>query len=53
MVPIIHDNSAYANTGYSFNVHVPFLLSQANDLRLKSLINTYKLASKKYKILYG
>jgi hypothetical protein len=52
-IPIIHDDSAYMDSGCDFNVNIPFSLSQTDEMRLKSIINTYKLPSKRYKILYS
>jgi hypothetical protein len=51
-IPVIHDNSAYTNGGVDFNVIIPFALDTNQENRLKSILNTYKLASKRYKILY-
>lgn len=49
---IIYTNSAYANSGYDFNINIPFTLTKQDEIRLKSILGTYKLPSKRYKILY-
>ncbi|MBN1185775.1 MAG: hypothetical protein JXB49_26065 [Bacteroidales bacterium] len=49
-IPIIHDNSNYSGT-YDFVVQVPFVLTQTELYRMASILNAYKLASKRYKIM--
>lgn len=51
-IPVIHDVSAYADSGNDFYVNVPFTLTNTQEHKLKNIINTYKLASKRYKIIY-
>jgi len=51
-IVVIHDDSSYANSGYDFNVNMPVNLNTNDEYRLKSILSTYKLASKRYKILY-
>jgi hypothetical protein len=51
-IPIIHDDSAYESSGNDFNVIIPFVLSQIQEYQLKTILNTYKLPSKRYKLYY-
>ncbi len=51
-IPIIHHSSAYADSGYDFNVNIPFLLTQPEEFRLRSILDKFKLASKQYRINY-
>lgn len=52
LITVISDDSNYGNSGYDFNVKIPFLLNINQEFRLKSIIDTYKLAGKRYKIFY-
>jgi hypothetical protein len=48
---LIHDESSYVNLS-DFIVRVPLTLQQSQRYRLQTILNTYKLASKRYKIIY-
>ncbi len=52
-IPVIHDDSAYAESIYGFNVILPNVLNNDELNRLKSMLNTYKIQGMKYKILYA
>jgi hypothetical protein len=49
----IHDDSAYDGNGVDFNVLVPFVIDMAQEYRLRSILQTYKLAGKSFKIYIG
>jgi len=51
-IPVIHNDSAYANSGYDFIVNMPFFLSTEDEFRLKAILDKYKLPSKRYSIDY-
>ncbi|HLO59067.1 MAG TPA: hypothetical protein VK172_14680 [Lentimicrobium sp.] len=52
VTPLIHDSSSFSG-GQDFTVKVPFSLTQAQEYRMMSILNNYKLISKRYKILYA
>jgi len=48
---LIYQDSAYNGGEYDFIVNVPFSVSEAQLYQMESLLNKYKLASKRYDII--
>lgn len=49
---MLHNDSAYNGGSYDFVVVLPYQLSSSMIYRLKALVNYYKLAGKRYDIIY-
>lgn len=49
---MLHNDSAYNGGSYDFVVVLPYQLSSSMIYRLKALVNFYKLAGKRYDIIY-
>jgi hypothetical protein len=48
---VISNDSAYAGSEFDFIVTVPFTITESDMYRLKALVNFYKLAGKRYKVI--
>lgn len=48
---LVYPDSFYNDGEYDFIVNVPFALSEAQVFQMKSLLDKYKLASKRYDII--
>lgn len=49
---IIHVDSDYNGTDFDFVVNVPFLFPTSEKYRLRALVDYYKLAGKRYDVIY-
>jgi hypothetical protein len=51
--PIIHDDSSFSGiSDFIVSVPVQLAITQAQEYRMKSILNTNKLVGKQYKIMY-
>ncbi len=50
-IPVIHKAETY-NDVYDFIVNIPFELSVNDEYRMRTILNKYKLVSKRYKLNY-